>query len=71
MDIIPVQGQVETGLEKESKSQRGQGLITMAAVPRAYWTSLFNLEAIKARNRLVLGLGLGLGLGLVLGVRVS
>jgi U3 small nucleolar RNA-associated protein 21 len=23
----------------------------MAAVPRAYWTSLFNLEAIKARNR--------------------
>ena len=51
MDILPTQAQVETGAEKESKEQRGQGLITMAAVARAYWTSLFNLEAIKKRNR--------------------
>ena len=51
MDILPTQAQVETGAEKESKGQRGTGLITMAAVARAYWTSLFNLEAIKARNR--------------------
>ena len=51
MDILPTQAQVETGAEKESKEQRGAGLITMAAVARAYWTSLFNLEAIKARNR--------------------
>lgn len=51
MDILPTQAQVETGAEKESKEQRGSGLITMAAVARAYWTSLFNLEAIKRRNR--------------------
>ena len=50
MDVMPVQAQVETGASRESKTQRGEGLITMAAVARAYWTSLFNLEAIKKRN---------------------
>lgn len=50
MDVTPAQPQVETGAPKESKAQRGTGLITMAAVARAYWTSLFNLEAIKTRN---------------------
>jgi hypothetical protein len=50
MDVTPAQPQVETGAPKESKEQRGTGLITMAAVARAYWTSLFNLEAIKTRN---------------------
>jgi Utp21 specific WD40 associated putative domain len=50
MDVRPAQPQVETGAPKESEVQRGTGLITMAAVARAYWTSLFNLEAIKTRN---------------------
>lgn len=50
MDVMPVQAQVETGAPRESRTQRGAGLITMAAVARAYWTSLFNLEAIKKRN---------------------
>lgn len=50
MDVTPAQPQVETGAPKEGKAQRGAGLITMAAVARAYWTSLFNLEAIKTRN---------------------
>lgn len=50
MDVTPAQPQIETGAAKESKAQRGTGLITMAAVARAYWTSLFNLEAIKTRN---------------------
>ena len=50
MDVVPTQAQVETGADRESKAQRGAGLITMAAVARAYWTTLFNLEAIKSRN---------------------
>jgi U3 small nucleolar RNA-associated protein 21 len=51
VDIIPVQAQIESGIEKESPEQRGEGSITMSAVPKAYWTTLFNLEAIKRRNK--------------------
>lgn len=50
-EIKPVQGQVETGRPRESTAQLGQGVITMSALPKAYWTSLFNLEAIKNRNK--------------------
>ena len=40
------------GKAREDGTQRGEaGTITMSAVPRAYWTSLFNLEAIKQRNK--------------------
>jgi U3 small nucleolar RNA-associated protein 21 len=35
----------------ESRAQRGAGCITFSAIPRAYWTTLFNMEAIKARNK--------------------
>lgn len=49
--IGPSQAQIETGLSKESTEQRGEGIITMAAVPRAYWTNLCNLELIKMRNK--------------------
>ena len=36
---------------KENPKQRGSGLITMAALPKAYWFTLFNLETIKERNK--------------------
>ena len=49
--VLPAQAQVAVGVARESTAQRGPRTLTMAAVPRAYWTSLFNLEAIKARNR--------------------
>ena len=49
--VLPSQAQVATGGIRETITQRGPRSLTMAAVPRAYWTSLFNLEAIKARNR--------------------
>ena len=35
---------------KESSLQKGDS-ITLSALPRAYWTTLFHLEAVKARNR--------------------
>jgi U3 small nucleolar RNA-associated protein 21 len=35
----------------ESEEQRSKGSITFSSIPRAYWVSLFNMEAIKARNR--------------------
>jgi U3 small nucleolar RNA-associated protein 21 len=34
-----------------STSQRGMGVVTMTTVPRAFWHTLFNLEAIKERNK--------------------
>lgn len=54
-----VQPQVREGVDgsssastlNESTAQRGEGSITMAALPKAYWITLFNLEAIKERNR--------------------
>jgi U3 small nucleolar RNA-associated protein 21 len=51
--VVPPQAQVDTkeGAEREDTAQRAEGAVTMSAVPRAYWTSLFNLEAIKQRNR--------------------
>ncbi len=52
--VTPPQAQVEAleGAARESTEQRGPaGTITMSAIPRAYWTSLFNLEAIKQRNK--------------------
>jgi U3 small nucleolar RNA-associated protein 21 len=39
-----------TAVRKESTEQRG-GSITMSALPKAYWSTLFNLEALKARNK--------------------
>jgi U3 small nucleolar RNA-associated protein 21 len=36
---------------KESEEQRCKGSITFSSISRAYWVSLFNMEAIKARNR--------------------
>ena len=45
---------VETSVEtawKESSDQRGDGVITMSSSSRAYWTTLFNLETIKERNK--------------------
>ena len=35
----------------ESLAQKGEGVITLSALPRAYWTTLFYLEAIKRRNK--------------------
>eukprot|EP01035_Chromulina_nebulosa_P017969 gene17969-23600_t len=37
---------------KETTNQRAAGLITMSAIPKAYWTTLFHLEEIKFRNKL-------------------
>jgi U3 small nucleolar RNA-associated protein 21 len=47
------QQQQEEGVRRraESLDQRSAGSVTLAAIPRAYWISLFNLEAIKARNK--------------------
>ena len=57
--ISAVQPQVREGGDgassasvlSESTAQRGEGTITMAALPKAYWITLFNLEAIKERNK--------------------
>lgn len=50
-EVVPSQGQVITGLPTESTEQRGAQSITMSAIPRAYWVTLFHLEAIKERNK--------------------
>lgn len=52
--VTATQAQVDSleGAAREDAAQRGpSGTITMSAIPRAYWTSLFNLEAIKQRNK--------------------
>jgi U3 small nucleolar RNA-associated protein 21 len=56
--ISAVQAQVNNSeapemqkLRKEDMKQRGNGTITMAALPKAYWLTLFNLESIKERNK--------------------
>jgi U3 small nucleolar RNA-associated protein 21 len=36
---------------QESVDQRGDGSITLSSVPKAYWITLFHLEAIKTRNK--------------------
>ena len=51
MEVQPPQGQVESGHAREPEEQRGLGALTLSSVPRAYWTSLFNLELIKSRNK--------------------
>lgn len=38
-------------VEEENTAQRGLAAITLSAIPRAYWTTLFNMEAVKARNK--------------------
>ena len=53
-EVMPVQGQVTTGSARESAAQLVPGMITMSTLPRAYWSSLFNLEAIKLRNKPVM-----------------
>ena len=50
-EIKATQAQVETGAARESTEQRAPGAITMSALPRGYWSSLFHLEVIKARNK--------------------
>ena len=42
--------QTEEEKFQESSDQKGNA-ITLSALPRAYWTTLFHLEAVKARNR--------------------
>lgn len=37
--------------DSESAAQRGVGTVTLSAAPKAYWASLFHLEAIKARSK--------------------
>jgi U3 small nucleolar RNA-associated protein 21 len=56
--ISAVQAQVNNSeapemqkMRKEDMKQRGTGTITMAALPKAYWLTLFNLESIKERNK--------------------
>ena len=49
--IVPVQSQVLAEVLNESAQQRGTGSITMAAVPKAYWITLFNLDTIKNNNK--------------------
>lgn len=49
-----VQGEEEHTHEPEQSEnilQRGVGAITLSSIPRAYWTTLFNMEAVKARNK--------------------
>eukprot|EP00606_Chrysophyceae_sp_TOSAG23-5_P000671 GSChrysophyteH2.ASY1.ANO1.1331.1 assembled CDS len=48
---LATQAQVETGAARETIEQRAPGAITMSALPRGYWSSLFHLEVIKARNK--------------------
>jgi hypothetical protein len=56
--ISAVQAQIDNSesseaqkAKKEDLKQRGAGSITMAALPKAYWLTLFNLEGIKERNK--------------------
>jgi hypothetical protein len=49
--IVLSRSQKEIGAAREPEEQRGDRAVTLAAVPRAYWTALFHLEAIKTRNR--------------------
>lgn len=49
--VKPGQAQVVTDAAPDSHVQLGEGAITMSSVPRGYWTSLFNLELIKERNK--------------------
>ncbi len=49
--VQPPQGQVASDQPREAEEQRGLGALTMSSLPRAYWTSLFNLELIKSRNK--------------------
>ncbi len=52
MIVKATQAQVENeGISKETIEQRAPGAITMSALPRGYWATLFHLEAIKARNK--------------------
>ena len=51
IEVIPSQAQVEVDGKREDMEQRGDGMITMSAIPKAYWTTLYHLEAIKIRNK--------------------
>jgi U3 small nucleolar RNA-associated protein 21 len=53
---LTVSSQIEQDIAALSSSathttQRGPGVLTMTTTPRAFWQSLFNLEAIKERNK--------------------
>ena len=50
-EIKATQAQAVSEEQRETTEQRGAGALTMSALPRGYWASLFNLEAIKARNK--------------------
>jgi U3 small nucleolar RNA-associated protein 21 len=41
----------EDAVSREGFSQRGHGTITLSAIPKAYWVTLFNLDEIKERNK--------------------
>eukprot|EP00605_Chrysophyceae_sp_TOSAG23-4_P002689 GSChrysophyteH1.ASY1.ANO1.2966.1 assembled CDS len=41
----------ESAPSQETVEQRAPGAITMSALPRGYWSTLFHLEAVKARNK--------------------
>lgn len=49
--IVQVDATKPTSTTTVQPVQRGMGAITLSTVPRAYWTTLFHLEAIKARNK--------------------
>lgn len=54
--VQPSKAHVQIGDEEETTTRRvaaplSKGLITMSTVPKAYWSTLFNLELIKERNK--------------------
>lgn len=55
ISITPSQSHVIVNNESESQHEdinaRGVGTITLSSTPKAYWTTLFNLEIIKKRNQ--------------------
>eukprot|EP01038_Epipyxis_sp_PR26KG_P010444 gene10444-14028_t len=42
---------IESSNQKEDPKPKSKYAITMSSIPRAYWTSLFHLEAIKERSK--------------------
>ncbi|CBJ32264.1 similar to WD repeat domain 36 [Ectocarpus siliculosus] len=43
--------QAEADADPEGAEAGGTKAITLSSLPRGYWTTLFNLEVVKARNR--------------------
>lgn len=51
VEIRAPQGQVVQQGPRESAEQKGLGALTLSMLPRGYWSTLFNLELIKSRNK--------------------